>query len=375
MDGSMKSGRAAGPDRLALKRQLVRASAARAKTFGRAIDSHRREWSVARSRWHGEDVLAVQDHGGTVHATIALRGATLLSWQIQWEGETLELVDGYRDSVELLEQSGVRNGVLAPFPNRVADGRYRFRGQEHDLLPDEHGDRTVFHGFARVLPFTLESATTTVESARVVLRANEIRPGRFDGYPFALDVTVIYVFDDEQVTLEVCATNVGDTLAPNAAGWHPYFQLGNGVDGIDDLELRIPAGTLIRTDDALIPLAGADCRVHLDIVPEMDFRAGRPVGDRVIDACYADLHFGPDGRAETVLRAPKSGQELRVWQECGFVHIFTGDTLPRDQRKSIAIEPVEVMTNSYNREEFASAIEIAPGETRRFRCGARLASP
>jgi aldose 1-epimerase len=336
------------------------------------------EWSVERSIWHGEHVLAVHDHSGKVHATIALHGATLLSWQIRRAGEVLELTDGYRDSVELLEQSGVRNGVLAPFPNRIAEGRYRFDGREHDLLPgkdDEDGDRTVYHGFARVLPFTLESATATAESARIVLRAGEIRPGRFDGYPFALDVTVGYVFDDEQVTLEISATNVGDTPAPYAAGWHPYFQLRNGVDGIDDLEVRIPAGTLIRTDDALIPLTGPGCRIDLDDAPDMDFRAARPVGNRVIDACYAELHFGPDGRAETVLRDPASGLELRVWQERGFMHIFTGDTLPRDPRKSVAIEPVEVMTNSYNRAESASAIAIAPGETRRFRCGARLTTP
>ena len=332
-------------------------------------------WSVKPFTWQGERALAVRDHGGTVHARIALRGATLLSWQIHREGELLELTDGYRDSAELLVQSGVRNGVLAPFPNRIADGRYRFAGQEHDLLPGERGERTVYHGLARVLPFTLESVTTTAEGARVVLRTDDIRPGRFDGYPFALDVSVIYTFEPDQITLEIHATNAGDTPAPYAAGWHPYFQLGNGVQDIDDLELRIPAGTLIRSDDALIPLDGPGCQVDLDDVAEMDFRAGSPLGRRVIDACYADLRFGPDGRAETVLRDAKTGRELRIWQESGFMHIFTGDTLPRDRRKSVAIEPVEAMTNAFNRPEFASAIEIAPGETRRFRCGAKLVNP
>lgn len=57
------------------------------------------------------------------------------------------------------------------------------------------------------------------------------------------------------------------------------------------------------------------------------------------------------------------------------MRVFTGDTLPRDQRTSVAIEPVEAMTNAFNRPEFASAIEITPGETRRFRCGAKLVNP
>ena len=330
------------------------------------------EWSIEQFAWHGEDALVVSGHGGTTRAAVVLRGATLVSWQIHQDGELVELTDGYRDQAELLEQSGVRNGVLAPFPNRVADGRYRFAGHEYDLLPGVKGDRTVYHGFARDVPFVLESATTTAEAARIVLRTNEIRPGRFDGYPFALDLTVTYTIAKSEIALEIHAVNVGDTAAPYAAGWHPYFRLDNGTHTIDDLELRLPANTLIRTDHALIPTDGPDCRIDLNELPEMDFRDGSVLGGRIIDACYADLRFGPDGRAETALRDSRTGRELRVWQESGFMHIFTGDTLPRDQRKSVAIEPVEAMTNAYNRKDFAPAITITPGQSRRFRCGARL---
>ena len=327
------------------------------------------EWGVEPFDWFGESALVVRGHDGAVRAVVALCGATLLSWQIRQDGEVLELTDGYRDPGELREQSGVRNGVLAPFPNRVADGRYSFGGEKYDLLPGVVGDRTVYHGFARALPFVLDSVTTTAESARLVLRCAEIRPGRFDGYPFALDLTVVYIVEKDRVSLEIHAVNTGDATAPYAAGWHPYFQLG---DGIDDLELRVSASTLIRTDRDLIPADGPGGRIGLDDLPEMDFRGGIPLGQRVIDACYADLSFGSDGRAETVLRDPKTGRELRVWQQSGFMHVFTGDTLPRDRRGSVAVEPVEVMTNAFNREEFASAIALAPGESRRFRCGVRF---
>ena len=333
------------------------------------------DWRIDESDWFGEDVLTVVGDGGRTRATVALHGATLLGWLVHDNGELLELTDGYRSAAELGEQSGVRNGVLAPFPNRIADGRYHFDGHAYDLLPGVQGDRTIYHGFARLLPFTLQSATTSAEAARIVLRCNEIRPGRFDGYPFALDLTVTYVISDDELSLEIEAVNVGDATAPYAAGWHPYFQLGNGVDDVDDLELHIPADTLIRTDAALIPADGPDARIELDFLPEMDFRNGAALGNRVIDACYTDLRYDSDGRAETALRDPKTGRELRVWQESGFMHVFTGDTLPRDRRKSVAIEPVEAMTNAYNREEFASAITLAPGASRTFRCGVRLVNP
>lgn len=329
-------------------------------------------WTIDRFSWHGEPAVEICGHGGEVRATIALRGATLLSWQVQHGGERLELTDGYRDRAEFVEQSGVRNGVLAPFPNRIAESRYRFGGREHDLLPGVRGDRTTYHGFARMASFEIEDATMAADRAQLVLRSNEIRPGRFDGYPFAFDLTVIYTVESDQISLEIHAVNVSDVPAPYAAGWHPYFQLGNGIQDIDDLELRVPADTLIRTDDALIPAEGDDCRIALDDRPEMDLRRGGPIGHRVIDTCYADLRFGSDGRAETALRDRRTGYELRIWQDGGFMHVFTGDTLPRDRRRSVAIEPVEAMTNAFNRKEFVSAITTAPGQVRRFRCGARF---
>ena len=134
-------------------------------------------------------------------------------------------------------------------------------------------------------------------------------------------------------------------------------------------EGQIPAETLIRTDSALIPLNGDQARFPLDQCSSMDFRQPRSVGAAVIDACFGDLSVGPGGRAETVLRNPGTGDELRVWQKTGLMHVFTGDTLARDRRRSIALEPVEAMTNAFNRDELAAAVRLEPGRQRRFRFG------
>ncbi|HTJ67604.1 MAG TPA: aldose 1-epimerase [Actinospica sp.] len=322
-------------------------------------------WTIEHTDRLGEAALSITGPGTS--AAVSLRGATLLNWQVARDGDLLDLTDGYRDAAEFREQSGVRNGILAPFPNRVADSRYTFRGEAHDLLPGVEGDRTTYHGFARELPFEPHDTITSPDSARVVLRSQEIRPTRFAGYPFALDLTVAYTFEPDQLTLEIEAVNVGPTPAPYAAGWHPYFQLGNGTETIDDLELHIPADTLIRTDEALIPLPGPAGYADLATVPDMDFRHPRPVADRIIDACYV-----PAPGAATTLRDPQTGRRLRIWQDTGYMHVFTGDTLPRDRRGSIALEPVEALTNAYNRDEFATGISLAPAERRVFRCGVAL---
>ncbi|MBK6014179.1 aldose 1-epimerase [Streptomyces sp. MBT53] len=323
---------------------------------------------IAEGHLGDEPTVTVSAPDGAVRAVLALRGATLLSWQVGHgaAGQFTELTDGYRDEAELRSQDGVRAGLLAPFPNRVADGRYRHGGRDHDLLPGRVGDRTVYHGFAREAPFRLVAATMTPDSARLLLRGTSIRPGRHPGYPFALDLDVEYTIGRRELGVEIRATNVGETTAPYAAGWHPYFTLSRPID---DLVLRIPAHTLIRTDASLIPLRGKDALLPLDRCPDMDFRTPRRLGDAVIDACFADLAPGPGARAETVLSDPATGAELRVWQHGGYLHVFTGDTLARDRRGSIALEPVEVPTDAFNRPELATAVSLEPGRRREFRFG------
>ena len=325
---------------------------------------------IAEGRLGDEPTVTVSAPDGAVRVVLALRGATLLSWQVGSgaAGQSRELTDGYRDEAELLSQDGVRAGLLAPFPNRVADGRYHHGGRDHDLLPGRLGDRTVYHGFAREAPFRLVAATMTPESARLLLRSTTIRPGRYPGYPFALDLDVEYTIGRRELGIEVRATNVGEIPAPYAAGWHPYFTLSRPRP-IDDLVLQIPAHTLIRTDASLIPLRGKNALLPLDRCPDMDFRTPRRLGDAVIDACFADLTPGPGGRTETVLSDPATGAELRVWQHGGYLHVFTGDTLARDRRASIALEPVEVPTDAFNRPELATALSLEPGRRREFRFG------
>ncbi|MEU2336000.1 aldose 1-epimerase [Streptomyces sp. NPDC013172] len=330
------------------------------------------EYRITESRLGGEPTLVVTAPGDRARAVLALRGATLLSWQVRSEvtGGLKELTDGYRDEKELLAQDGVRAGLLAPFPNRVADARYHYAGHEHDLLPGHHGDRLIYHGFVRESAFELTRADTTPDLARLLLRTTAIRPGAYSGYPFAIDLTVEYTLTADELSVDVRATNVGGTTAPYATGWHPYFTLSRPVD---DLTLRIPAQTLIRTDASLIPLPGEDARVPLDDRPDMDFRMPRRLGDAVIDACYADLTPGPGGRIETVLADPATGEELRVRQHSGYLHVFTGDTLARDRRAAIALEPVEAMTDAFNRPDQTAALALAPGASRTFAFGVTYA--
>ncbi|MBB2922788.1 aldose 1-epimerase [Cellulomonas cellasea] len=295
---------------------------------------------------------------GDAELHVALLGATPLRWLVPHGDAPWDLLDGYRDDAELADQNGVRNGIMAPFCNRVADARYTFDGVEHDLAPGAT-DRTVYHGLVRTLPFEVVERTDagTQEAgvhASLRLRCTGLAGSAAVGYPFSVVVEVTYTLGPRTLAVEITGHNVGDVAAPYASGWHPYFRLP-GTARVDDLDLDVPASVAVRTDDALLPLAGADA------FADVDAPAWHPLGDAVLDAAFGGL----DPALPTVVRDP-AGTRLVLRQDRGLVHVFTGDTLARDRRASLAVEPVEVMTDAFNRPDQAAAIRLEPGERRSF---------
>lgn len=317
----------------------------------------------------GTGVAGISVSGESFTAEIAYQGATLLGWRPRFaEGNTGEnLVDGYVTPAEIQSQNGVRNGILAPFTNRIAGGQYDFDGTTQRIKPVLAHENLVFHGFARAMPFTL-SRSSEENGAHVLVFQAEISPGDFTGYPYRLGIEVEYCFSGHEVAVAISGTNRGDRPLPFAAGWHPYFRLP-GISSIDDLHLTLPSRTAIETDGHLIPLH--DEQAGIAKREDARFVSAAPLAGHVLDVCFTDLIATGNGLYETRIENRRDGSSLTVWQERGHMHVFTGDTLTRDGRKSIALEPVETPTNAFNQPE-PDLITLQAGETRRFRFGFRF---
>lgn len=311
-----------------------------------------------------DDIVDLQ--AGAAHLETALVGATPLRWLVPVGEAMTDLLDGYRDGDELRDQDGVRNGVMAPFCNRVADGRYTFGGATHDLLPGAT-DRTIYHGLVRTEPFTVVALDRGEERTTALLRCTALADGAATGYPFRVVVDVGYHLGPTTLGMEITGTNVGDRAAPFVAGWHPYFRLP-GADVVDRLHLDVPSTTAICTGADLLPLPGDRAfAAH-------DGASWHPLADSVVDAAFGGLRRD-GGTATTVLSDPVTGVRLELTQDRGLVHVFTGDTLARDRRASVAVEPVEAMTDAFNRPHCAGAIRLEPGEQRSFRLRVTVSAP
>ncbi len=174
-----------------------------------------------------------------------------------------DVLDGY--GVDEMCTAG-RGQVLIPWPNRLQDGSYEFAGRRHQLPLTEPEHSNAIHGLVRWAAWTVAERT-----ANVVRMEHRLHPR--PGYPFALDVAIEYLVSGEGLRVQTTATNVGSHPCPYGAGAHPYLTLGTRT--VDPLLLRVPAGTVLQTDDrgiptGAIPVEGTD----------YDFRKPRPTRQR-----------------------------------------------------------------------------------------------
>lgn len=321
-------------------------------------------YAVERSSLGDQPILVLQDDGGRC-ARIACHGAALITFEVPRGGRPFDIAAGHRDAAEIVSRPGSRFAIMVPFAGRIADARYRFGGGDYDLRPGAGpGQRESRHGFVRDTDFAVSALVSDADSARATL-STSIR-GQ-PGYPFAMELSVSFTLDPAGLTLTARMRNMGDEPAPCFFGWHPYLRVSDG--SADEWLLQVPARTLIRTGTDLIALAGNAAYLPLNDAPALDFRRARLIGGSILDQGYTDLATDVDGRIHTRLTDPKTGFGITVWQESGVMHAFTGDTLKREPRRSVALEPMECMANAFNRPEWAGRIRLDAGTERVYRCG------
>jgi aldose 1-epimerase len=242
-----------------------------------------------------------------------------------------DVLDGYGPAE--MCRSG-RGQVLSPWPNRLQDGSYEFGGRRHQLPLTEPEHRNAIHGLVRWEAWTV----TERDPHRVVLR-HVVHPR--PGYPFSLVLQMDYQLSDAGLLVRSTATNAGAEPCPYGSGAHPYLTLGTAT--VDPVVLRVPARTVLHTDDRGIPV-GAEPVDGSDY----DFRRPRPIGATVLDHAFTDLERDEDGLARVELSGP-DGARVVLWADAGYGYlmVFSGDPLPDVNRRSLAVEPMTCPPNAF----------------------------
>lgn len=262
-------------------------------------------------------------------AEIASVGATLRS--LTFDGRDL-VVPFDADEV----RPAFRGATLAPWPNRVTDGRYSFDGEDYLLSLTEPERGHALHGLASWLEFDLVEADASSVTLAATVEAQF-------GYPFRIRVEVAFAVDASGLHTHVTATNVGATRAPVGLGPHPYLVAGPGL--VDEWDLELPADRVLTVHgDRMIP------GPVVDVVEEsFDFRSRRRIAATEIDHAFTGLTRADGEATVRVTITDGSGVGIRWGEECPWVQVHTADKpgLPV-HRIGLAVEPMTCPPDAFN---------------------------
>jgi aldose 1-epimerase len=251
-----------------------------------------------------------------------------------------------------------RGAVLAPWPNRIGDGLYTFGGQVHQLPINEPDRMTALHGLVAWEGWTLSA----VSSAEVT---QHCRIWPQSGYPFMLEITIVYGLDATGLTISLTARNDGDRSAPYGCSIHPYLVAGPGL--VDDWSLQLPADRYVDVDELrLLPTA-----LRSVTGTTMDFRSPQILAQRRIDHALTGLAFESNECSAQLRHSDGLGVQMTWDDACRWVQIHTADRPePHLNRSGLATEPMTCPPNAFQSGE--GLIELEPGDavTTRWRISA-----
>lgn len=278
-----------------------------------------------------------------------------------------------RDGVALTETYGEERiapeaaGItLAPWANRIEDGRWTLDGavQQLDITEPKRGHAS--HGLLRNAGYELLERTESAISLEAAAFPQH-------GYPFLVRHRVDYALDAEG-GLSVTQTLANDSAAsaPYVLGAHPYLRIGELAT--EDLTLTVSGRTRFVADERLIP------RSSEPVSGLADLRRGQPVSSLTLDSGYTELDFEPgadDGAGSPrVARASLTaadGRSVWLWQEetCPYTHVFVTDTFP-GRAKAVALEPMSGAANAFNSGEGLGWLKPGASASIRWGIGSRL---
>ena len=246
------------------------------------------------------------------------------------------------DGKKLIDHNAANNprgiffgSLLAPWPNRLAGGTYELEGQEY-VAGKLDADSNANHGLVFDREFEILSASETE-----VLLGYQF--GDDAGYPFSVRLEIRFELGDTFLRVSAEATNKGESPAPFAIGFHPYFLAP------EPFELSGDFTTAIDTDSRMLPKVSRS--IH-----GLSFTGGE------IDACYL-------GSKEATLKT--STHELVVELEENLDHMMFYRPGMDQGDSMLAIEPMSAPANAFASEIKKHLLEPSEARTYSFRIRTR----
>ncbi len=284
-------------------------------------------------------------------------GFNAIAWHVL--GESLL----YSDPNVAREFRPTRSGnpILFPFPNRIRDGRFSWKGTKYALPLGDSTGKNAIHGFACHVPWRVVDHGANSNSTWITGEFQGTRevPEKVPLWPSDFGLRLTYRLGTRRLAVEAEVFNPSSVDLPFGLGYHPYFRLEpfGGEEAIvwamaDEywpLQENLPAGTPTAVDAS------------------RDFRDGKVIRDLAFDDVLTSLETGADLESPMGLlgevRHPSGRKTLQVWGDRAFreLVVFTPP-----HRQAVCLEPYTCVTDAINLQQQgvdAGWRVLGPGQT------------
>jgi aldose 1-epimerase len=216
---------------------------------------------------------------------------------------------------------------MAPWVNRIADGRCAWRGRDIDLTAGPAGGPQGLHGIAWRLPWGVRSRSAREAELELAWNGGA-------GWPFAFRLARRFELSSEALIIEAVLSNAGAAPMPFALGFHPYFPAAGAV-----VTASTRAGWV--TDASGIPV---DLALQ-DVADRM--RAGVTIAQERLDTCFA----GWNGTAR--IAWPTHALDITTRPALGYLQVYA----PAGAGY-FCLEPQSAMPDAFNRDAATGGVGV-----------------
>lgn len=253
----------------------------------------------------------------------------------------VHIIDGISLDERGLEdyRNTFKSSILFPFPNRVKDGKFEFGEKSYQLNINDTVFNNAIHGLVYDGSFKFQKYSE--DGDKVALELRYKTGGSHPGFAFGYQLNLCYsIANTGKVNLGFEVINTGHQTFPFGLGWHPYFSSKDLSGSVLSMEAK---------DHFVCPER---------MIPEEKEEAGLSesfaIGELMFDDGYSLA--GPSCEFET----PEYLVQLDFdYGDEPYLQIYTPP-----HRKSIAIEPMTCITDSFNNGIGLEALD--PGQSYRW---------
>lgn len=286
-------------------------------------------YSVKATVREGVEVFTLKEEGRGVAEVVPSLGNNCFSFRT--DADVLEPV-AFSEFLKKPTAYGIP--ILFPFPNRIRDGRFSFRGETYTVDPPRHG-------FVRDRPWEVTAHGASDEEGAWIVSsfdASNYAEEILRQFPFRFTLRFTYRLRDGCLEMRAAARNTGRREMPLGFGIHPYFR--KPVVG----SVSVPASKRWELEDSLptgriIPVEG-----------EYDLRAGRSLEALTLDDIFTGIESERNRAARCVIADHESGTETLIeFSAAKFPHVVV--YTPPAPRRAICVEPNTCPTDAFNLSE------------------------